>query len=49
MTIEQNKVIMQRMIEEIWNKGNLAVADELFSTRAHQPQRTGSSQRCRKA
>ncbi len=31
MTVEQNKAIMQRMIEEIWNKGNLAVADELFS------------------
>ena len=31
MTIEQNKAIMQRMIDEIWNKGNLAVADELFS------------------
>lgn len=30
MTIEQNKLIMYRMIEEIWNKGNLAVADELF-------------------
>ena len=31
MSIDQNKAIMQRMIDEIWNKGNLAVADELFS------------------
>jgi predicted ester cyclase len=30
MSIEQNKAIMQRMIDEVWNKGNLAVADELF-------------------
>jgi len=31
MSIEQNKMIMRRMIDEIWNKGNLAVADELFA------------------
>ena len=31
MSVEQNKAIMRRMIEEIWNKGNLMVADELFS------------------
>lgn len=31
MSVESNKQIMRRMIEEIWNKGNLAVADELFS------------------
>lgn len=31
MTKEQNKAIMQRMIEEIWNQGNLATADELFA------------------
>ncbi len=31
MTIEQNKQIMRRMIEEIWNQGNLATADELFA------------------
>lgn len=29
--IEQNKAIMRRMIEEIWNKGNLMVADEIFA------------------
>ncbi len=31
MSVEQNKAIMHRMIEEIWNKGNMLVADELFS------------------
>jgi predicted ester cyclase len=31
MTIEQNKAIMRRMIEEIWNRGNMNVADELFA------------------
>jgi predicted ester cyclase len=31
MSIEQNKTIMRRMIEEIWNQGNLATADELFA------------------
>jgi predicted ester cyclase len=31
MSIEQNKAIMRRMVEEVWNKGNLAAADELFA------------------
>lgn len=31
MTIEQNKAIMQRMIKEVWNQGNLDAADELFA------------------
>ena len=31
MSKEQNKLMMYRMIEEIWNKGNYAVADELFA------------------
>lgn len=31
MSVEQNKQIMKRMIEEVWNKGNLLVADELFA------------------
>jgi predicted ester cyclase len=31
MSVERNKEIMRRMIEEIWNRGNLLVADELFS------------------
>ncbi len=30
MAAEQNKAIMRRMIEEIWNKGNMLAADELF-------------------
>jgi 4-oxalocrotonate tautomerase len=28
---ERNKQIMKRMIEEVWNQGNLATADELFA------------------
>ncbi len=31
MSKEQNKLIMYRMIDEIWNKGNYNVADEIFS------------------
>lgn len=31
MSSEQNKEIMTRMIEEVWNKGKLATADELFA------------------
>src|SRR3989304_2384212 len=30
MSVEQNKTIMQRMIEEVGNKGNMLVAEELF-------------------
>jgi predicted ester cyclase len=37
MSVEQNKAIMQRMIEEIWNKGNMMVADELFHADHHSP------------
>jgi steroid delta-isomerase-like uncharacterized protein len=29
---EQNKSIVRRLIEEVWNKGNLSVADELFAS-----------------
>ncbi len=28
---EQNKTIVRRLFEELWNKGNLSVADQLFS------------------
>ena len=28
---EQNKAIVRRLVEELWNKGNLSVADELFA------------------
>lgn len=30
MTPEENKALAQRAIEEIWNKGNLAVALEVY-------------------
>jgi steroid delta-isomerase-like uncharacterized protein len=28
---EQNKAIVRRLVEELWNKGNLSLADELFA------------------
>jgi len=28
---EHNKAIVRRLVEELWNKGNLSVADELFA------------------
>jgi steroid delta-isomerase-like uncharacterized protein len=28
---EVNKTIVRRLVEEVWNKGNLSVADELFA------------------
>ena len=28
---EHNKAIVRRLIEEVWNKGNLSVVDELFT------------------
>lgn len=31
MATDENKRIMQRMIDEVWNKGNLMAADELFA------------------
>ena len=31
MSIQENKTIMRRMIEEVWNQGNLATADEIFA------------------
>jgi len=32
MSVEQNKAASSRIIEEAWNKGNLAVADELIAS-----------------
>ena len=32
MSIEENKAIIRRWLEEGWSKGNLAVADELIGT-----------------
>lgn len=34
---EENKTILRRFIEEIWNRGNLEVADELFHPAAITP------------
>jgi len=28
---EHNKAIVRRLLEEVWNKGNLSLADELFT------------------
>ena len=28
---EQNKAIVRRLIEEVWNKGNLSLVDEFFT------------------
>ena len=36
-TPEENKAIMRRMIDEVWNKRNLDVADELFHPEASSP------------
>ena len=36
-TPEENKALMRRFIEEVWNKGNLAVADEVFHPQASSP------------
>jgi predicted ester cyclase len=33
----ENKAIVRRFIEEVWNKGNLAVADEVFHPQATSP------------
>ena len=32
MSAEQQKMIIQRWVEEAWNNGNLAIADEVYST-----------------
>ena len=29
--LEQNKAIVRRLFEELWNKGNLSLADQLFT------------------
>jgi hypothetical protein len=30
VTLEQNKALARRELEELWSAGNLAVADEIF-------------------
>ena len=36
-TPEENKALFRRFIDEVWNNGNLAVADELFAPDAFTP------------
>jgi steroid delta-isomerase-like uncharacterized protein len=31
MSAEDNKAIVRRFVEEVWNKGNLGIIDEMFS------------------
>lgn len=31
MSVEENKTIVRRLIEEVWNQGNLAAVDEIIS------------------
>ena len=42
MSVEANKAIARRYFEELLNKGNLAVADEIFATNIifHSPLQT---------
>jgi steroid delta-isomerase-like uncharacterized protein len=44
MTTETNKTLVVRFVDEFWNKGNLAAADELMAPDAiiHQPQVGGA-------
>jgi predicted ester cyclase len=37
MSVEQNKYIMRQMIEEVWNKGNMLVADQIFHADHYSP------------
>ena len=32
MSVAKNKTSVHRLIEEVWNKGNLAVVDEVISS-----------------
>lgn len=38
---EANHALMERFIEEVWNKGNLEVADEIFHPQASSPSAPG--------
>jgi predicted SnoaL-like aldol condensation-catalyzing enzyme len=39
MSTEENKALVQRLIEEVWNQGNLAIFDEFYAPdfRFHDP------------
>lgn len=37
MSVESNKALMWRLIEEVWNKGNYDVADEIFTPDSFSP------------
>jgi len=37
MTVEENKAIFHRVIEELWNQQNLDVCDELFAADSDSP------------
>lgn len=37
MSLDEQKLLMRRFIEEVWNKGNLGVADEIFDRQATSP------------
>ncbi|MDQ4076379.1 MAG: ester cyclase [Chloroflexota bacterium] len=41
MSIEENKAVVRRWAEELWNQGNLAVADEIYGPQVliHEPER----------
>jgi predicted SnoaL-like aldol condensation-catalyzing enzyme len=34
---EQNKVLVRRFFEEVWNKGNVAAVDEFMAAEYTQP------------
>jgi predicted ester cyclase len=41
MSVEAHKAVVRRLIEEVWNQGNLDVADELISPRMVEHQNFG--------
>jgi steroid delta-isomerase-like uncharacterized protein len=47
MLLEENMAILRRFNEEVWNKGNMAVANETFASNyiAHDPSHPGAEPR----
>jgi predicted ester cyclase len=43
MSTEENKVIVRRSIEELWNRRNLTILDELYAESYHEPGITDST------